>query len=85
VNKPRIQIQEVKEDVYGAMRAIGIIGVLQELRSCCLATVSGCDEVVQGYYASVSRVLAEAAAEVTRLSDESKQDTTVKKTLAAAG
>jgi hypothetical protein len=84
VSKPRIQIQEAKEDVYGAMRAIGIIGVLQELRSCCLATVSGCDEVVQGYYASVSRVLAEAVAE-ERLSDESKQDTTGKKTLAAAG
>ena len=85
MSKPRIQIQEAKEDVYGAMRAIGIIGVLQELRCWCLATVSGCDEAVQGYYASVSRVLAEAAAEVTPLSDESKQDTTGKKTLAAAG
>ena len=85
MNKPRTQIQEAKQDVYSAMRSIGIVGVLQELSSCCLETMSGCDEVVQRYYASVSRVLAEAAAEVTRLSDESKQDTTVKKTLAAAG
>jgi hypothetical protein len=85
VNKPRIQIQEAKQDVYGAMRSIGIVGVLQELSSCCLETVNGCDDAVQGYYASVSWVLAEAPAEVTRLSDESKQDTTGKKTLAAAG
>jgi hypothetical protein len=81
----RNEIQEAKQDVYGAMRSIGIVGVLQELSSCCLETITGCDEAVQRYYARVSGVLAEAALEVTRLSDESEQNTTGQKTLAAAG
>ena len=79
MNNPRIQVQEAKQDVYSAMRIIGIIGVLQELRSCCLATVTGCDDAVQGYYANVSRLLAETAAEVTRLSEQSKEEASGKK------
>ncbi len=79
MNNPRIQVQEAKQDVYSAMRVIGIVGVLQELRSCCLATVAGCDNAVQAYYANVSRLLAETATEVTRLSEQSKEEASSKK------